>query len=158
MSRDVVFQETSFPSLKHTSSFLPFSTQTPFDFSYISPPSNQSIPLISPTSHSSSSSTPYSAPHTHSSPPHVLTPAPLIRRSVRPTHQPAYLDDYVCNHAVLNSSPFDIACIHDCPHTLTSLFSIPNHICCFTISSPNQQLLNSTNDIQGLILFMQYNS
>ena len=58
-----------------------------------------------------------------------------------------YLDDYVCSHAVLNSSPFNFACIHDCPHTLTSSFSIPNHICCFTISSPNQQLLNPTNEL-----------
>ena len=83
-SRDVVFQETSFPSLKHTSSFLPFSTQTPFDFGYSSSSSSQSIPLIPPTSHSSS--TPYSATHTHSSsPPLAHSPAPLIRRSGRTT-------------------------------------------------------------------------
>ena len=28
------------------------------------------------------------------------------------------------------------------------MFSIPNHICCLTISSPNHQLLNSTNHIK----------
>ena len=123
ISRDVVFHESLFPSLKHINSYFPLATDTSFDFPYFSSTSTHSVPLQSPLSTSLSPSTSHSSPTVH-------TQVPVLRRSVRTTHHPLYLDDYVCSHAMLHSPHSNIACIHDCHHTLTSSFSIPNLLCC----------------------------
>ena len=135
LSRDVVFQESSFPFASvstniadpfvHTdveASFpagvdgfvTPISIPDPafLDLDVVSYPSTnvQSVPCDEP-SHATSSSpvkVPDSNPVHHSSTPVALVPPVPLRKSTRDIRPPAYLQEYACT-TVAVGAPYDLA-------------------------------------------------
>ncbi|KAL0303695.1 UNVERIFIED_CONTAM: Retrovirus-related Pol polyprotein from transposon RE2 [Sesamum radiatum] len=101
LSSDVIFHETVFPYQSNSTTSATHSVPLPIvsptsDTEFTSPSSSiDSSPItdIIPAS----SSSPFSAPHsTPPSDPPVTLP---LRHSTRTSHKPAWLSDFICNHA-----------------------------------------------------------
>lgn len=157
VSRDIIFHETIFPYLKHTSPSTIFPIVPYIHTDDHQQPLTPQSPVSSPHYASSSSISPLSSSYypllsppllspSPPSPPHPPPPLPFlnIRRSARISKAPPHLNDYICSNVSSQTQSPTSFC---CPHTLTSLCS-PSHACFTSISPNNQQLLCKLEHIQ----------